>query len=169
MYKLVGTILIVIGAGGFGIAKGYGFFIQLNNVRSFSDGLQLLKCEMNYSLAPLPKLCAAVAKRTKGICSLFFQEYSRLLAEGTPRTLAVQRILSDERKYKLPKDAQLALLELFESLGAYELEGENQLLRVASQRLHSSAQRLELEKKPLAKSYAALGLCLGLALAILFI
>ena len=51
MYKLIGVIFIVMGAGGFGIAKGYGFFVQLNNVRAFSDALQLLKCEMNYTLS----------------------------------------------------------------------------------------------------------------------
>lgn len=169
MYKLIGVIFIVMGAGGFGIAKGYGFFVQLNNVKAFSDALQLLKCEMNYTLSPLSKLCATVSKRTKGTCSVFFREYSRLLADGIPRSLAVQRLLSDERKYRLPKDAQLTLLELFEGIGAYEIEGENQRLRIAVHRLQASAQRLEQEKKPLAKSYAALGICLGLALVILFI
>lgn len=169
MIKLLGTVLVVGSAGGFGLSKGIGFYSQIRTVRSFLAGLEILKCEMNYTLSPLPKLCKTVAGRTSGPCSTFFLDYADLINASLPRTLAARRLLGDEKTYRLPKDARLCLLELFESIGAYELEGENRLLRTASQRLKASLEHLEREKKPLAKSYAVLGLCLGLAVAILFI
>ena len=169
MIKMVGILLILCGAGGFGIVKAYLFYGQLNLVKAFSDALQIMKCEMNYTLAPLPKLCATVGKRSKGNCAHFFISFSSLLKEGVPRSIAARRLLADEKKYQLPKDARMTLLELFENLGAYELEGENQLIRASIQRLQASHSLLEQEKKPLAKSYAALGICTGLALVILFV
>lgn len=169
MIKLLGTVLVVGSAGGFGLSKGLGFYTQIRTVRSFLTGLEILKCEMNYTLSPLPQLCRKVAGRTSGPASTFFMEYAELLDQSCPRTLASRRLLGDEKRYRLPKDARMCLMELFEGLGAYELDGENRLLRIASQRLRSSLEHLEQEKKPLAKSYAVLGLCVGLALTILFI
>ncbi|MBQ4566094.1 MAG: stage III sporulation protein AB [Oscillospiraceae bacterium] len=169
MIKLLGTILVLCSAVGFGLTKGLGFLHQLQTVKAFSASLEILKCEMNYTLSPLPKLCKTVSGRTRGACARFFASYGQLLEEGIPRNLAARKLLGDERKLSLPRDARMALLELFESIGAYELDGENRLLRVTAQRLHSSMENLEKEKKPLAKSYAALGLCTGLALVILFV
>lgn len=169
MIKLWGCVLVVFAAGGFGLAKAFGFFSQLHTVREFSSALEILKCEMNYTLSPLAKLCRTVSKRTKGACSYFFLSYAQLLDQGLPRGIAVRRVLSNEKNIKLPGEAQMAILELFETLGAYELEGENKLLQLTAHRLNAAAEHLEKEKKPLAKSYAALGLCTGLALVILFL
>lgn len=169
MIKVIGGILIVLGAGYLGLSGTIRFYSQLRTVREFSAALEILRCEMNYTLAPLGKLCKTVSGRTRGACAGFFTSYSGLLEEGIPRSIAVRRLLSDEKSYHLPKDAQIALLELFESLGAYELEGENQLLQLTAHRLKTASERLEREKKPLAKSYVTLGLCTGLALVILFL
>lgn len=169
MIKLIGGLFVVLGAGSFGISGTIRFYSQLRTLRAFSAAIEILKCEMNYTLAPLAKLCNNVAGRTRGACADFFSSFGKLLSEGVPRSLAVRRLLSDEKRYRLPKEAQIALLELFESLGAYELEGENRLLQMTALRLKSAEERLEREKKPLAKSYATLGLCTGLALVILFL
>lgn len=169
MIKLIGGIFIILGAGSFGLSGTLCFYSQLRTVREFSAAMEILRCEMNYTLAPLTKLCKTVAGRTRGACSFFFASFGKLLDEGIPRSIAARRLLSDEKTYRLPGEAQIALLELFESLGAYELEGENQLLQMTVLRLKAAEEHLEQEKKPLAKSYASLGLCTGLALVILFL
>ena len=169
MIRILGVLLVLCAAGGFGISKALGFFSQLKTLREFSAALEILKCEMNYTLSPLTKLCKTVSTRTKGVCAHFFADYATLLDEGLPRSLVARRLLGENPSLHLPNEAQMALLELFETIGSYELEGENRLLQLTAHRLNASAERLEREKKPLAKSYAALGLCTGLALVILIL
>ncbi len=166
MLKIIGSVLVLCGAGAFGIGKGARFYRQMRELRAFCHALEILKCEMNYSLAELPKLCRVTARRVKGIPGRFLEVYAQGLEEGLPRSKASQKALEG---ICLPPDGQMALLELFSSLGRYELSGENRLIQMCLHRLRSSLEHLEQEKKPLAKGYAALGICTGVALVILML
>lgn len=166
MIKIIGIVLVLCGAGGFGIGKAAQFYRQMRHLREFSHALEILKCEMNYSLAELPKLCKITAKRSGSTAARFLSDYAQALEEGLPRTKSAQKAME---KLSLPNDAQMALLELFGSLGRYELAGENRLIQLSQHRVKAALERCEKEKKPLAKGYAALGICTGLALVILMV
>ena len=169
MLKTIGAVLVLSGAGGFGISKAMQFYRQLHQLREFYQMLELLKCELNYTLLPLPRICRLTAERVKGTASRYLLVYARKLEEGLPRTKAAAQSMEEVRGLTLPNDAQMALLELFEALGRYDLDGENRLLQMTAHRLNASIERCESEKKPLAKGYAVLGFCTGLALVILMI
>ncbi len=166
MLKIIGSVLVLCGAGAFGIGKAARFYRQMREMGAFCHALEILKCEMNYSLAELPKLCRSTAKRVKGAPGRFLEDYAACLDMGLPRTKAAQRTVDATA---LPPDGQMALLELFSSLGRYELAGENRLIQMCLHRLRSALEHLEQEKKPLAKGYAALGICTGVALVILML
>ena len=166
MIRMIGAIFVLCGAGSFGIGKTVQFYRQMRQLREIANALELLKCEMNYSLAELPKLCRHTARRSGKVVSVMLLDYAAALENGAPRTKAAQKAVEN---LCLPSDALMAILELLGSLGRYELGGENRLIQLCLQRLHSSLQRLEQEKKPLAKSYAALGICTGVALVILMV
>ena len=166
MLKMVGIGLVLCGSASFGIGKAMQFYRQMRQLREFYNALEILKCEMNYSLAELPKLCKLTAKRSGRTASQFLLDYADALDAGLPRTKAAQRAAE---KVNLPPDACMTLLELFGALGRYELAGENSLIQLSQHRLKASLERCEQEKKPLAKAYATLGLCTGIALVILMV
>ena len=66
-----------------------------------------------------------------------------------------------------PEEAKNSLLDLFSSMGRYDLDGENRLLSRTQLRLEAAIRTGEAEKRPMVKGYAALALCTGAALAIL--
>ncbi len=169
MLRMIGAILILCGAGGFGIGKAVQFYRQLYTLRECCNALEILKCELNYTLMPLPRICRTTASRVKGPAAQFLLLYADKLDNGLPRTKAAAQSLEEARGLTLPNDAQMALLELFEGLGRYDLDGENRLLQMTMLRLNAAVERCETDKKPLAKSYAALGICTGLALVILMV
>ena len=166
MVKIIGIVLVLCGSGGFGIGKAVQFYRQLRQIRGFYNALEILKCEMNYSLAELPKLCRLTAKRSESATARFLLAYADALDAGLPRTKAAQQVVEP---LNLPADARMTLLELFSGLGRYELAGENRLIQLSQHRLRAGLERLEKEKKPLAKGYAALGVCTGIALVILMV
>lgn len=166
MLKIIGACLIVIGAGSAGIGKAVRFFREMQQLRDISAALELLKCEMNYTMLPVAKVCRLSAAGVHGGVNSFLLTYAQALEDNFPRTKAAQKAAEN---LSLPNDAMMAVLELFGSLGRYDLEGENRLLDLTQQRLRTAILRYEKEKKPLAKGYAALGICTGLALAIVLV
>ena len=168
MIRLIGAAMIVLGAGSFGIAKTMQFYRQQRQLRSFLNMLEILKCELNYTLFPLPKLCRITAERSDRLCADFLNEYASQLERGTSRSVAAREALAKSRG-NLPLDAEMAILELFSTLGRYDLDGEESLLRLTQHRLKTALERGETEKRPMAKGYALLGVCTGVAIAILLV
>lgn len=166
LLKLAGGLCVVGAAGGYGVSLALRLHRQLRQLRALCSALALLKCEMNYTLLPLPELCAIIAERTEGAVSAFFSLYGQKLTRGRRR--AAEEALA-ESGLSLPNDAAMALLELCGSLGRYDIDGENRLLSLTHERVQTALARTETEKRPLAKSYVVLGLSTGAALVILLI
>lgn len=169
MIKIVGALLILGGAGGFGFGKALQYHRQLQQLRELLGAVEIIKCELNYTLRPLPQLCEHAARRSKGSVAAFLNKFASLLDKGLPRTKCASQAMEDTKGLQLPSDAQMAVLELFSTLGRYDLDGENRLLQLTGQRLKAAIERFESEERPLAKSYAVLGVTTGVALIILFI
>lgn len=166
MIKWIGAGLILLGAGGFGVGKAAKFYRQMRQLHSFSNALEILKCELNYTLLPLPELCRVTAERSERVCAGVLRGYARLLEQGSPRKMAAAACL-ENNALCLPEEAQTALLEMLSSMGRYDLDGENRLLSRTQLRLEAAIRTGEAEKRPMVKGYAALALCTGAALAIL--
>ena len=169
MIKFIGAILIVGTAGGFGLSKASQFYRQMGQLRTMLAAIEILKCELNYTLRPIPNLCRQVCKRTSGAVSDFFHRYAENLDKDIPRGRAAAKAMDACKRLILPNDAKMAVLELCASIGRYDLDGENRILQMSGHRLRSAIERFEKEKRPLAKSYAVLGFTTGIALVILFV
>lgn len=168
MIRLIGAAMIILGAGSFGIAKTAQFYRQQRQLRSYLHMLEILKCELTYTLFPLPKLCRITAERSERLCADFLKRYADRLDSGVSRSAAAAEAFSESKCF-LPPDASMAILELFGTLGRYDLDGEENLLHLTQQRLKTALERGETEKRPMAKGYALLGVCTGAALAILLV
>lgn len=169
MLKLIGVILVLSGAGGFGIGKAMQFYRTVRQLREFRSAIEILKCEINYTLLPLPQLCTLTADRLSGAAAQFFRNFGSLVEQDMSRERAAAQALESARGLELPDDAKMAILELCGTLGRYDLEGENRVLQLTGHRITAALERCEAEKKPRAKSYAALGICTGIAVIILTI
>lgn len=154
-------------AGSFGITAGVRYYRASRHLQAFCRAIELLRCEINYSLQPLPEVCALVADRLTGPPAAFFRCFAAQLREPVSRDRAAAAALEAARGLQLPQDAVMAVLELCSALGRYDLDGENRMLDLTASRLQAALARCEAEKRPRAKCYAALGLCTGLALLIL--
>lgn len=60
-------------------------------------------------------------------------------------------------------------MSLFESLGKYDLEGNIQVLDLALSRLREEARSLQAGAAARCRTYVALGVCTGLAVAVILI
>lgn len=167
MLRLLGGALVLLASGSFGITAGVRYYRAARHLQAFCRAVELLRCEINYSLQPLPEVCALVADRLTGPPAAFFRCFAAQLREPVSRDRAAAAALEAARGLQLPQDAVMAVLELCSALGRYDLDGEDRMLDLTAKRLQAALARCEAEKRPRAKCYAALGLCTGLALLIL--
>lgn len=169
MLRLIGALLVVLGAGGFGFRRAAQFYKTARQLEQLTGAVEMLQCEINYTRLPLPELYAEVAERQTGAVAQFFRVMSAQLTCGLPRTKAAQCAMQQTAGLLLTNDARMALLELCETLGRYDVDGENRILRLSAQRIRSAQERCEGEKRQMARSCTALAVCAGIALAILML
>lgn len=169
MIKIVGALLIIGGAGGFGIGKAMQLQRQLRQLRDLLAAVEIIKCELNYTLRPVAELAERTAERSRGAIAALLKQYAANLDKGLPRAKSAANALDGTKGLCLSNDAQMAILELLSTIGRYDPDGENRLLQLTGQRLRSCIEHFESEKRPIAKSYAVLGVTTGIALVILFL
>ena len=66
MLRLLGGALVLLASGSFGITAGVRYYRASRHLQAFCRAVELLRCEINYSLQPLPEVCTVVADRLTG-------------------------------------------------------------------------------------------------------
>lgn len=167
--RLLGAILT------FAACSSFGFHLAANHrrdmlyLRSLISILDFMECELNYHLTPLPSLCRQVAvEHAKTLGPLFEQLAAELDAQVSPSAEACLRSAIHKVK-PMPRLAGECLLELGSSLGKYTLEGQLMGLKAVRATSRQKYEELNNNKDARLRSYQALGLCTGAALAILLI
>ena len=87
---------------------------------------------------------------------------------GTVRRQQAQA-LAQTRGLSLSSAAWGTILSLFDSLGRYDLEGSVQALDLALSRLREEAKALQNSAAARCRTYLTLGVCTGLAAAVILI
>ena len=118
MIRWVGALLVLIGAGSFGGSRAVQYYRRARQLRELKSAVEMIRCEINYTLLPLPQLYSGVADRLTGATAQFFRELGRLLEVGTPRQRAAQKAMEAVPALLLPNDARMTLLELCGTLGS---------------------------------------------------
>ena len=168
-YKWIGAVLIVGSCTicGFSISSAKRreekLLCQLLNV------LQLMETELRYRVTPLPELCRIAAQDTGGILHEIFRRlHKELTCQKLPDAGSCMSAVLLESGEIPPKIRRL-LAQLGHTLGRFDLEGQLQGLRAVQYRCENSLKRIRESKDERFRSYQTLGICAGMALAIILI
>ncbi len=169
MIRLLGAGLVLAGAVTIGIRKASSFHSQMRQLRELLRGMELLQCELNYTLYPVPKVLEIVSGKLQGPVREYFRHLSHNISAGLSRDLATQEAISKTKHLMLPSDALFTLMDFSNNLGSYDLDGEDRMTKLSIHRITQSIELMEQEKRPFVKSYIVLATCAGIALVILMI
>lgn len=171
MIRLLGAILVTVG----GAASGLGLAWQVKRTQRQLGGLitavEQLQNELQFRLLPVGQLFAVLGRTAEGEVGRLFQlAADKMAADPALAALqAVQRAMDELPALSLGQEGRQTLLELASSLGRYDLEGQCRAIALAQRRLTMQYDRLCAEKSGRCRSYGVLGVCTGLALAIILI
>ena len=167
--KLVGAILVIAGCGGFGLSLARSHLREERALRRLISALDLMQCDLQYRLTPLPELCRLAATDVGGEVGKVFKQLSEELETQLSPDVhsCMKAVLAKEDN--LPKYAAKGLRHLGQSLGRFDLEGQIKGLETVRQECRRDLDSLGKNKDHRLRSYQTLGLCAGAAIAILFI
>ena len=165
-YKWIGAILIVTSCTGCGFSIAAGKRNEEKILFQLLHVLQLMDSELRYRLTPLPELCHMAAKETKGcLRSIFANLHFELCRQKLPDAGSCMA-KAIEKSGVLPSRIRRILSLLGSSLGRYDLEGQLQGLGSVRGRVEAALESIRKNREERLRSYQTLGICAGLALAI---
>lgn len=169
--RFAGIILIVASAGTVGFRYARGLRRRCRFLRQLMDALQLLKNEIAVCATPLPQAFALMAVAADGPLEQLFTAAARAMdrSHWTTPLMAVQEALAQTPELPESDPAAQTLVDLAARLGRYDTDSQLQGIDMAVLRLTELLRQAEIERSTRSKTYQTLGICAGLALAILLL
>lgn len=165
--KLIGAGLILAGCGGCGIRIAFTHRREVSSLRQLSGVLDVMLCELEYRLTPLPELCRIGAEYASGVIGEYFSHMARLLdAQYSPDVKRCAHTALTQIK-NVPMQTALELENLGQTLGRFDLQGQMNALQQCRSTCLNRLEKLEHQQDRRLRSYQTLGFCAGAALAIL--
>ena len=171
MLKLIGLSLILTASGAVGAGLAGTVRRQQAQTLALIDALLRIRHELQFRLTPLPEIFAALGGSGNREIAEFFSRLASMLSSAQTCTVvyACRQALAQTRGLSLSAAARGILLSLFDSLGKYDLEGSAQALDLALSRLREEARALQTGATVRCRTYLTLGVCTGLAVAVILI
>lgn len=167
--KLMGAVLIIAGCGTVGFSMAAAHRREEAALRSLIRGLDFMGCELQYRLTPLPELCRRAAAETDGsVSQVLMQLATELEAQISPDAVSCMNAALAKTS-RLPHRTKKNLQLLGSSLGQFDLQGQLTGLEAARKQCRLELDELSRDRDARLRSYQTLGLCVGSALAILFL
>lgn len=167
--KLIGAILVICACGGMGFGIASASRREESALRQLLGALDLMECELQYHLTPLPELCRQAGLAGKGaVREVLMALASELESQIAPDVhCCMAAALASSRE--VPGKVHQVFETMGTSLGRFDMEGQVKGLEAVRGQCRRELESLEQNRDNRLRSYQTLGLCAGAALAILFV
>lgn len=169
MIKLIGSILVFSGCGGFGFALAFSHRRKARFLEHIKRVLSVMECELRYRLTPLPELCMIASRETDGALEKLLQNFSKELDRRlSPDAASCMSKVLKETQLNDP-DIRNILMQLSRTLGRFDLNGQLEGIDHVRSVCTLEAETLRRGKTERIRCYQTLGLCAGAALVIILV
>lgn len=171
MVKLVGMILVVAASSAVGFGFAANIRAQSRQIEALLSALSYMKNEIAYRLTPLPELFYLLGKSAARPVGAFFAACAEALMQNPSASVqgVVRSALSQTPQLAITQQTRQTLLELALSLGKFDANGAGAALELAESRLRQELMVLDSHKRERCRSYETIGVCAGLALAVILL
>ena len=168
MLRLLGAALVTLSASlvGFGFARGVRR--QCAQLEGLLWALDFMQAELSSRLTPLPQLLSACRQRD---VALFFEAAGRALSvpPGCTVPVSFKRGFQASPGLSPGQEAVQTLYGLSTALGRFDLESQLAAIERAKGSITSVLLQLQAQKRARCRSYETIGICAGLALAVILL
>ncbi len=167
--KWMGAILVMTGCGGFGFYLSRNLGKEIRALTDFLSALGYLASDLSCRLTPLSEsIRKSVTNQSGCVEKVFLNLAEELDSQISPDVSGCMAVAMSKIK-DLPSRTSSHLLELGNLLGVFDMEGQQKGLQSIMSDCQWELDELRENRKQRARNYQTLGICAGLALAILLI
>ena len=168
MWKWIGAMLIIAGCAAVGFIMAWAHRREERMLRNLKDALDFMSSELQYRLTPLPELCRLAGGEQKNPVG---ETLLRLSGELNSQILPeVEYCMTNSLKdMDLPGRLQEGFRLLGQNLGRFDLMGQLKGMEMVQGYCDRELEAMGKNKDERLRGYQTLGLCVGAALAILFV
>lgn len=169
MYKVMGSLLVILTCGGFGLAIAASHRRVVRLLNSFIAAISYMRCELQYRSTALPELCRKTAAMLPDIIGNFFRNLSCELESQICPDIKCCAMNALSKSEDIPAAVGDCILTLSKTLGCFDLNGQLEGIARAERQAQNALEELMFDLDKRLRSYRTLGLCAGAALAILLV
>ena len=165
--KLFGIVFVIFSAGTVGFQMASSLRKSCDDYRALLDSLQLMQHEIEVCRTPLPQVFALMAASSEGALEDIYSEAAHAMSRNcwiSPYD-AMKSVLQNGEWSQYGE----VLLPLCRKLGKYDLDAQLSGIHQAQTQTERMLLEMEKERTVKSKAYRTLGICAGLAAAILLI
>lgn len=167
--KWLGVIFVIGSCAGVGFSAAMAYETQEKTLYQLMRILDCMSCELQYKLLPLPELCRQASGECGGtvrrVLSALAGELERQME---PDVQSCMRIVLEKERMPARRIRRLFLM-LGHSLGNFDLTGQLRGLEEVRTACERELTPLAQQKQNAIRSYRTLGICAGIAIAILLL
>lgn len=167
--KWIGAICIIVSCGGCGLSAAAASIRETHMLQDLLKAVRLMECELQYKLSPLPDLCRQAGLDTTGTIREVFMNLARELDWQIKPDVRSCMLEAIEKSQAMPGRVQNLFCQLGDSLGRFDLSGQLKELQCLRTTCERELQKVTFHQDTRLRSYRTLGLCAGIALAILLL
>lgn len=169
IFKCLGAALVVGGCAAVGFAMAAAHRGEERSLRQLLSALDYMACELQYRLTPLPDLCRMTAQQcSKPLKQVLHTLSQELESQISPDVDSCMRSAL-ARSAPLPELTRKHLLHLGRTMGRFDLEGQLQGLDGVRESGRNDLKAMNRDAEVRLRGYRTLGICAGVALAILLL
>lgn len=161
--RMLAALLLFGGLASFGVNAAQNLKCCVDELREMTVGIQVIRRELNYSLAPLSELFQKAAAQTSGETNLFFADCaSRIEMMSGEAFDNIWRCALENRKFCFKQKDYSILKQLGSVLGRYDADEQVKLLDRTAEQLEQRRIQAAEEKERMGRVYVVLGFVTGM-------
>lgn len=165
--KWIGAMLVIGTCSGLGLARAAAQRKEARVLKQLLSALEMMRLELSCRVTPLPELCRIGGERTGREIREYFNTLADLLgSQVAPDAYQCAR-LALTKCPQLPAAAAQVLTQLSLGLGQFDYDGQLQGLQKTCELCDSELHRTLADCDGKVRTYQTLGICAGMALAVL--
>lgn len=171
MIRIIGAALVVLSSGAVGFCFARAVRLQCAQLEGLLWALDTMQSEMSARLTPLAQIFTMLSACRQKDTAAFFAEAGRALSTQPYCTVPVsfRRGFQQAKRFRPGDESVQALYGLSVNLGRFELESQLAAIERAKASVTAALLSLQGQKRARCRSYETIGICAGLALAVVLL
>ncbi len=167
--KWIGAILVIVSCGCYGFSMAASCRREEGMLTRLLHILEFMESDLEYRLTPLPQLCREAAGQGTGVLKRVFEHLAMELENQISPNAGCCMDVALSKVRDMPQSVYSVLSDFGRCLGHFDLNGQLRELKAVKLQCRQKPEDLHAHRDQRIRSYQTLGICAGIALAILFI